>query len=817
MMTYNEIMQKAGRIIKKNIFYYQDNDKIYVDKNSFESANLWFDSNIIGTSMTILDLELKENINQSQVYYEVNASYGNEKQQMVYGPFFLKEEPTYNANDKIYSYTYCDFFIKTMINYEAINMIYPCKLQDYYNKLNETLGYTSSVLLINGERILESDIYTGINFTYRDVYTDIAQANGILLYANKFKIKEAILTDENAVTLTDKTLKNTNVDFGEHIGPYNTIVLSRSGDSDNIYIQDDESVELNGNIEFKISDNQLMNDNNRSDYLPGLLEKIKGIEFDTFDVEITGYGGFNPLQKVNFITGDNQYSSYVFSNEMTFTDGFEETLNTPVPNESVTDYSVSDKTDKRINQAYIIVDKQNQKINLLTGQVEDYQEKVSKIEQTVDGITQKVEAVYDFTRIVEGNNKVKVEELQENGILELRLKGEMQQIIVSENTIVSNNTILKEPILIFKNDKEKHQVYLPINYLNAIEIESKIISDEFVWELVYDEDNSNYVPQAKIIRRLNTEKKPLFQPYEEKIDGFDINIQKGSYDVYLESFNGLDYSIKYAILNEITDQFATKTNLSSAITQTSTSINQEVNAKIEGVNKEVNAKLELKVNTDELISEINASADIIRINTGRFILRGQNCSINEQGIFSAVGGKFSGNITGGTINIESSNSVIATFTDTLNKKSTKLDGSSIMIDDTELNSSGIRAIDGGYNSVYYADAVEMHYGSSYTRITAIDGVTHSSKEEYKKNIEEKTGCLKLVKNAKIYSYLFKEENNNSKKHIGLVIGNNYNNPEEVLNKAKDGIELYNMVGILWQAVRELTEKVEKLERNNKDV
>lgn len=815
-MTYNEIMQKAGRKIKKNVFYYENNERIYLNENDIEDAKIWFDTNIIGTSMFVLDINLKNKTNQKEIYYEINAIYGNDKEQMIYGPYFLKEEPTYNASDKTYSYTYCDFFIKTMIDYKPINIPYPCKLQEFYDRLNETLGYTSSVSLINGDKILEYDIFSGINFTYRDVYTDIAQANGILLYADKLDIKEAKYTSE-VITLNDDILKNINIDFGEHIGPYNTIVLSRSGDSDNIYIQDDESVELNGNIEFKISDNQLMNDNNRSDYLPGLLEKIKGLEFDTFDVEITGFGGFEPLQKVEFITGDNKYYSYVLANEMIFTDGFSENLSTPIPEETTTDYSVSDKTDKRINQAYIIVNKQNQKINLLTGQVEDYQEKVSKIEQTVDGITQKVEAVYDFTRIVEGNNKVKVEELQENGILELRLKGEIQQIIVSENTIVSNNTILKEPILIFKNDKEKHQVYLPINYLNAIEIESKIISDEFVWELVYDEDNSNYVPQAKIIRRLNTEKKPLFQPYEEKIDGFDINIQKGSYDVYLESFNGLDYYIKYAILNEVTDQFATKTNLSSAITQTSTSINQEVNAKIEGVNKEVNAKLELKVNTDELISEINASADIIRINTGRFILRGQNCSINEQGIFSAVGGKFSGNITGGTINIESSNSVIATFTDTLNKKSTKLNGSSIMIDDTELNSSGIRAIDGGYNSVYYADAVEMHYGSSYTRITAIDGVTHSSKEEYKKNIEEKTGCLKLVKNAKIYSYLFKEENNNSKKHIGLVIGNNYNNPEEVLNKAKDGIELYNMVGILWQAVRELTEKVEKLERNNKDV
>lgn len=815
MMTYNEIMQKAGRIIKKNIFYYQDNDKIYVDKNSFESANLWFDSNIIGTSMTILDLELKENINQSQVYYEVNASYGNEKQQMVYGPFFLKEEPTYNANDKIYSYTYCDFFIKTMINYEAINMIYPCKLQEYYNKLNETLGYTSSVLLINGERILESDIYAGINFTYRDVYTDIAQANGILLYANKFEIKEAILTDENAVTLTDKTLKNTNVDFGEHIGPYNTIVLSRSGDSDNIYIQDDESVELNGNIEFKISDNQLMNDNNRSDYLPGLLEKIKGIEFDTFDVEITGYGGFNPLQKVNFITGDNQYSSYVFSNEMTFTDGFEETLNTPVPNESVTDYSVSDKTDKRINQAYIIVDKQNQKINSLTSQVEEYQEKFSEIEQTVDGITQQVNAMYDFVREVKGNNKVKIEEVQENGILEIHITGEIQQPIVSDETLVSNGTILKSTDLIFENEESIQRVYLPINYLNVLDD----ISDEFVWELIYDDELKTYIPKAKIIRRIiitNGEKKIRFQPIEENLESFPINVEIGTYNVYLESFRGLNYSIKYAILNEITDQLATKVEMNSKIEQTADSINLEVSK---------------KVNNDEIISRINQSPEEITIEANKLSLNGKQIDLTSENInitsnnfsVSQTGSVVAKNISilGGTLDISNSGGTIITLKDTLNNKTMTIGGSNIRVGDSnsyiDIFYNVVNFKDGNYTSSIGADGTEYHYGSSYTRVDAINGVTHSSSEKFKKNINKENNCLDILNKCDVYNYLFREEEDNSKKHIGLIIGEKYNTPLEVIHSNGEAIDLFNMVGVMWGAIKELNEKVERLERSNKNV
>lgn len=836
-MTFNEIMQKVGRKIKKNIFYYKNNEKKYVNKNDFKNANLWFDTNIIGTSMYILDIDLKENIRQEEVYYEVNAIYGNETQKMVYGPFFLKEEPKYNANDKTYSYQYCDFFIKSMIDYQPINITYPCSLQEYFNKLNETLGYTSSVSLINGNRILERDIYNGINFTYRDVYTDIGQANGILLYANKLEIKEAIFTDDNSVTLTDKILKNTNVEFGEHVGPYNSIVLSRSGDSDNIYIQDEESIKLNGLHEFKISDNQLMNDNNRSDYLPGLLEKLKGIEFDTFDVEITGYGGFTPLQKVNFITGNNQYSSYVFANEMSFTDGFTESLSAPLPEETVTDYSASDKTDRRINQAYIIVDKQNQKINSLTRQVEEYTEKFSEVEQTVDGITQRVNAMYEFAREISGNNKVRLEESQENGIIELHIFGEIIQPIVSETTIVSEKTMIKSTHLVFENDKGKHKVYLPINYLYKLDD----ISDEFIWQLIYNEDLNDYKPQAKIIRRIvviDGVKKKRLQPIEENIGSFNIEFPKGSYNVYLESFNGLDYQIEYAILNQITDQFAIKVEVNSLIEQTAESITSSVNKNIEGVNENlsseikqtadsINSEVRKKVGNDEVISKINQSPEEVMINANKISLVGkeinltgdnttitsQNFSVDSTGAVTAK----NMSILGGTLNISTrGKSAIITLNDTLNNTTLTIGGSELRVGKsnvyTELTEAIINFNDGSYSSSVGADIFELHYGSSYTTINARDGIYHSSLEKYKKLISEYRNNLNLIKDCSVYEYLFKEEDDDSEKHIGLIIGDKYNTPEEVISKSKDGIDLFNMCGVMWGAIKELSEELDELKK-----
>ena len=64
--------------------------------------------------------------------------------------------------------------------------------------------------------------------------------------------------------------------FGQKYGVINSIVLSRSGESDNVYLRDEKSVAQNGLTEVKIVDNQIMNFNNRSDYLQGILNALNG-------------------------------------------------------------------------------------------------------------------------------------------------------------------------------------------------------------------------------------------------------------------------------------------------------------------------------------------------------------------------------------------------------------------------------------------------------------------------------------------------------------------------------------------------------------
>ena len=59
-------------------------------------------------------------------------------------------------------------------------------------------------------------------------------------------------------------------------------------------------------------------------------------------------------------------------------------------------------------------------------------------------------------------------------------------------------------------------------------------------------------------------------------------------------------------------------------------------------NKEIKASLELKVDTKNLISEINASADAINLKAGRLIITAGNFKLDKEGNITATGGKIGG-------------------------------------------------------------------------------------------------------------------------------------------------------------------------------
>lgn len=207
-------------------------------------------------------------------------------------------------------------------------------------------------------------------------------------------------------TINEEYLKDINVNFGQKNGPVNSVVLTRGAESDNIYLQDENSIAQNGLCEIKIADNQIMNWNDRSDYLPDIFEKLDGLEYYLNDFSSTGIAYLDLCDRYNVEVFGNTYSCVMFNDELLVTQGLEENVHTDMPEETETDYTKADKTDKKIKQAYIIVDKQNQTINsvvqdigalsdTINSQGEQIEALGTRITQTTDNITATVTSIQD--------------------------------------------------------------------------------------------------------------------------------------------------------------------------------------------------------------------------------------------------------------------------------------------------------------------------------------------------------------------------------------------------------------------------------------
>lgn len=364
-------------------------------------------------------------LNSLQVAYLSNNLKGFEYVSL--GNYIVSKEPEYNADTLSYNHICYDKMLYSMKDYKKLNITYPITIREYINKICESIGLTfknSNNTFANYNKQIKLDLYDGYDYKYRDILDELAQvtASTICINENTDELEIRYLNDTQD-TIDEDYLKDINVKFEERYGPVNSIVLSRSAESDNVFLQNEISIEQNGLCELKIIDNQIMNDNDRSDFLPDILEKINGLNYYINDFNSTGIVWYELCDKYTVSIEDKLYNCVLFNDEIKITQGLEETIYTEVPEVTKTDYSKSDKTDRKINKAYIMVDKQNQKITQLISQTTQHEEKLTQVEQDIDSIKQSVEDIIEYKRTAEGITQVHLEEAGAVEILNLEVRG----------------------------------------------------------------------------------------------------------------------------------------------------------------------------------------------------------------------------------------------------------------------------------------------------------------------------------------------------------------------------------------------------------
>ena len=298
--------------------------------------------------------------------------------------------------------------------YEYSDLRFPITIRDYLIELCRFLEYglaNYNETFPNYDKVLTHDLFLDENgkplgYTFRDVLDQLAQATASTIccskiYSNELELRYITDTED---TIDETFLKDINVGFGKKYGPINSIVLSRSAESDNIYKQDAESIALNGLCELKIVDNQIMNENDRDSYLNDIFNQLNGLEYYINDYSSTGILYYDLCDKYSVKIGENTYPCIMFNDEIILTQGLRENVHTDMPSTNETEYKSSSESDRNFNKAYLIVRK-------VEGEIEGLVSKTQEIDTSLNNNYQELKEKFNgyapTSRVVEIENSVR--------------------------------------------------------------------------------------------------------------------------------------------------------------------------------------------------------------------------------------------------------------------------------------------------------------------------------------------------------------------------------------------------------------------------
>lgn len=851
-----------------------DNDNINFIKPSFNTA-------LFKTIMHKVEIDSKYDIDKkSKIDVQVGLKVNEPNYEYIkYNTYYVNSSER-KEDTLSYVITAYDKMIESMIDYD-LDISEKIKLREYLIKICQRLGWDTKNIpatFINSEKLVNPILHTAIGYTFRDVLDEIAtiSCSFLLFKDGEFYLMYPTETNEN---IDESYLNEDDVTIGEKYF-INSLVFSRAEESDNIYRSYDESIQENGLHEYRISDNQLLSTNDRDLYIDEMFNYLKYFEFYVFDIKSKGILFLEACDRFNLALSGKIYSTILLNNETEFADGLTESIYIDAPEETETDYRYADKTDKKINQAYIMVDKQNQKIESVVNSVTEQNDKISKVTQTVDKLNSKISDIADITTSGESiYGKLEFTSVNQSEPILVKihpLGTNISYLYPHSNLYPSSNLYPTTRILRFST-KDSESVEKNIDYL---------LPDDFLYydNETYDEFYLSYDSQiCQVIKRCGyNEDGTVYKLDKEVVTDYEypkIELTDGDYTVSLLGYETAYLYVTLMAQNIYTTQFATKAEVSSEINQTAQDINLSVDKKLtlhptttemnSAINMTANsitstvsqnyatktelssAKSEIKqttdsitstvskkVGNDEIISKINQSAETVGINANKIelsaidilnLLAGNTINLTSKNIVISSN-NFSvdknGNmqcknatVTGGSFNVKAATGATDTIFRITNSKNTD---EYMYAGPVVFHSQG----NGGYitlqpKSTVASNSILILKGSTTTTIRD-DGistpkVTQTSLESEKKNFEEFKNAIDIIKNIDIYKYNLKNEKDGTKKHIGFVIGDKFNYSEEVTSEDNDGVDIYSFVSMCCQSIKEQQTIIEKLQKQIKEM
>jgi hypothetical protein len=487
------------------------------------------------------------------------------------------------------------------------------------------------------------------------------------------------------------------------------------------------------------------------------------------------------------------------------------------------------------------IDQIEGKISQLVQETTEHEEKLTEHEQTIDSIADKVSNIADITRSITGITTIELENCIKGNLLELHIKGNntvFESLKLSDNLYLSDDLYLKGDSLIVVKDQDGKSKKYELNIQELLR-QNGTVYDEYVLK----------EGKAQVIRRINEDGTIKDEVITEDLGTIEILLEEGNNTLSIKNYDA-EISAKWAIKSEYSEIYATNVAMDSEIKQTAQEINLSVNKKLEDYSTttemnsaisvkadEINQKVSKKVGKDEIISEINQSAEEIKINADKIDIDGK--AVHFKTNISEKAGPF----------VESDFKKLINYLNdagTLNDEEKsrydinedgELDAMDMYLMTQAISNGGTYEYKGNFEiNPYSAKKAITLYNENTNQYEVIlslinnhikkltsdeievsgkvtcESLTQTSLERKKKNFEKlEDNAIETIKNIDIYKYNLKSEKDTDKKHLGFVIGDNYNYSKEVTSLDNTGVDNYSFTSLCCKAIQEQQKLIEKLQ------
>ena len=557
-----------------------------------------FDGQLFKTIMKQVEITVK-NANEIKDK-DINFQYGlfikNKFEYVDLGNFFIKDIEDSKKKDEI-TVTGYDRMIRFMKTFKQsdLQLIYPCKMLKLVQRICEVCGVELySTDFYNADLDVEEDFFTTQELTYRDVLEKVAQATLTTAFIEDNKLNLYKVNNENFEKidksyLTDLTVK-------EKFGPVNALVLGRGDVEDNVEEIDEESIEQNGRCEIRFDENEFI-EFQREEVIKGMFEQIKGLEYYSFEASDVGIMWLKPCAYIVLRDKEeNLYKSYYLKANITINTGISSDIEAELPEQTNTEYKVTTKEEKKTLKVERLAKKNEGLIQDLVQETTENSQKITEHTQTLDSISDKVSHIEETTNTIEGNKTISLGNAIAGELIELHICGNndvFSSLTIGDDVVLSDDLYLLGDSLIVVTDSKGNSKEYELGIADVLR-QNGTVYDEYILK-----DG-----KAQIIRRINKDGSIKDNEEIEELGDFSIELFDGTNTISIKNYTAI-LKAKFAIQNDMTNIYASKVEMNSAIEQTAEKVDISVNKKLESYSKTTEMNAAINVKADEITNTVS--------------------------------------------------------------------------------------------------------------------------------------------------------------------------------------------------------------------